>query len=285
MVEKQTKPKAVGYFHWSFRIAASVWIAWFLNTPTQYKSFFTLCQQRNYQEAVLFSFLMSILVTTGVHYTSRKLDQYWPWEKSLWIRIIAQLLLGVLGMILIAYLGVKLYFRLVDGDIESSNYFTLEFPLVQMSIITLNVLYLCYYMIVKNVKPKPEDKFLKGTLGGKSYFIAIADITYLLRAGKVGYIYTKKGKTFHIDYKMTELEQLLNASQFFKVNRSLIVSLDAVIGYKPVKNMQCLLILNQDIPPEIDLLVTRSRTEILKELLGEREVKLEEEQKVLILKR
>lgn len=283
MKEQETQ-KPVRYFHWSARLAISVFIAWYLNTSTQYKSFFTLLQQRNYQEAVLFSFLTAISVISGVHYISFYLDKHLRWEeKPLW-RTIAQLFSGVLGMILFTYLAVNIYFRLVDGNMELSDYMVLEFPIVQTGIVMINVLYLCYYLIAKNLMPTPYEKHLKGRMGSKSFFVDVGDILYLIREGKEGYAVLKNGKTLHIVYKMSELEQMLDPKKFFRANRSLMISLDAVAGYKPVKNMQCVLLLRMPAPSGIDLIVTRNRTEILKRMLNQRAIKSEEESKALLVK-
>lgn len=274
----------IPYFHWAVRLGASIFIAWYLNTSTQYRSFLVLLQRRSYQEAVLFSFLTAIIVISGVHYSSIYLDKRLPWEEKPIRRIIAQLLLGVSTTILFTYVAVCIYFKVVDGNMDLSDYMVLEFPIVQTGIVMLNVIYCCYYIFVRNLMPKHYEKFLKGTLGRNSFFIPVGDIHYFTREGKEGYAVLKKNKILHIAYKMVELEKLLDPEQFFRVNRSLMISLDIVIGYKPVKNMQCILLLNLPVPPTIDLIVTRNRTEILKDLLRKKEVKVKEEAKVLFLK-
>ena len=283
-MKKQEAHKPLSYFHWLVRLTISIFVAWYLNTPTQYKSFFILLQQRNYQEAFLFSFLTAITVISGVHYSNLYLDSYLLWEEKPVVRTIAQFVLGVLAMILFTYTAVNIYFRMVDGDMELSDYLVLEFPIVQMGIVMLNVVYLCYYIIVKNLMPQHYEKHLKGTLGRNSFFIPVNDILYMVREGKEGYAFLKKNKTLHIAYKMTELEALLDPKQFFRANRSLMVSLDAVAGYRPVKNMQCVLLLRIPVPPGIDLLVARNRTETLKQLLRQREVKAVAENKELSFK-
>jgi hypothetical protein len=279
-MKRQEAHKPLGYFHWSVRLTISVFVAWYLNTPTQYKSFFTLIKQSNYQEAVLFSFLTATIIMSGVHYSSLYLDRRLLWEEKPLLRTVAQLSLGVGAMIFATYLAVSCYFNVVDGDLELSDYMVLEFPIVQAGILMLNVLYLCYYIIVKNLMPQHYEKHLKGTLGRNSFFIPVGDIGYLVREGKEGYAVLKKNKTLHIAYKMTELETLLDPQKFFRVNRSLMVSLDVVAGYKPVKNMQCVLLLKMPVPPGIDLVVTRNRTEQLKQLLESRSLNIREMQKV-----
>ncbi|WP_017260189.1 LytTR family DNA-binding domain-containing protein [Pedobacter arcticus] len=283
-MKNQAIQTSVSYFHWSFRLVISLFIAWYLNTATQYRSFFILIQQRNYQEAVLFSFLMAIGVISGVHYISFYLDKYLLWEEKPILRTIAQLLFGVVAMILFTYLAVAIYFRNIGGNMDLSDYMVLEFPIVQTAIAMLNVLYLCYYLITKKLVPENHEKHLKGTLGSKSFFIPVGDILYLVRTGKEGYAVLKNNKTLHIVYKMSELEELLDPKKFFRANRSLMVSLDAVAGYKPVKNMQCVLLLRVPIQIGIDLTVTRNRTETLKRLLSQRAIKPEEGHKALLVK-
>lgn len=278
-MKKHGIQKPISYFHWSVRLAVSIFVSWYLNTPTQYKSFLILLRQRNYQEAVLFSFIMSISVISGVHYTSSCLDKYLIWEEKPVLRSIVQLLLGVLAMILVTYLAVNIYFSKVGGNLELSDYMVLEFPIVQAGIVMLNILYLCYYVISKKLMPQQHEQYLRATLGKSSFFIPVKDILYLIREGKEGYAVLKQNKTVLIAYKMTELEALLDPKRFFRANRSLMVSLDAVAGYRPVKNMQCILLLRIPVPPAIDLIVARNRTETLKQLLRQREAKAVEANK------
>ncbi|WP_304066735.1 LytTR family transcriptional regulator DNA-binding domain-containing protein [Pedobacter glucosidilyticus] len=267
-------PKYISYFHWYYRLLAALFISFYLNTPTQYQTFLTLVKQRNYQEAFIFTLLMSFIVIWGVHYSTLYLDKRLTWAEKPLKRSLYQFLLGVVFMVLLCYIAARSYFFLVDGDILLSDYMVLEFPLVQAAILVLNMLYFGYYMLHKLFK-KDQKLYLKGSLGKNAYYFTVKEILYLQREGKIGYAILKNGKKYIIDYKMCELELLLSEDEFFRINRSIMVALDAVTGYKPVKNGQCELLLKEPVSSETNLTVTRARTDVLKKILEKREIAAE----------
>lgn len=273
-MKKNQHPKRISYFHWFYRLSAALFISFYLNTPTQYQTFITLVKQRNYQEAFIFTLVMSFMVIWGVHYSSLYLDKRLSWEEKPIKRSLYQFLIGVVFMVLLCYLAARIYFFIVDGDILLSDYMVLEFPLVQAAIVVLNMLYFGYYMLIKIFK-KDADICLKGSLGKHAYYFLVKEVLYLQREGKIGYAVLKNGKKYIIDYKMCELELLLSEDEFFRINRSIMVALDAVSGYKSVKNSQCEIILKEPVTSEINLIVTRTRTDIFKKMIEKREVKAE----------
>jgi len=198
------------------------------------------------------------------------LDSRAPWETEPVKRALLQLLLGVLPMIGLSYLGVIIYFAVAGGDLLLSDYLVLEFPLVQAGILVVNAFYFGLYFILRSKASGKYASHLSGILGRRSFYIPVKDLICIIRAEKEGYAVTRNNKTLNVDYLMADLEKLLDPEKFFRVNRSVMVALDAIEGLRPVKNMQCELILIRNVSKETNLLVTRERTKILKQLLEEK---------------
>lgn len=271
-MKKIEKWPHIPYFHWRNHLLLAIFVAWFLNTPTQYSAFVKLIQQQNYHEAMAYSFSMSFFSTIMVQKVSIWLDQKQPWDKAPLKRAGLQFLLGVVPIVGLCYAGAVMYFTWVNGDLLLSDYLVLEFPLVQGGILMLNIAYFALYFIGKAKASSKYTQKITGVLGRRSFFIPVKDIACLIRTEKEGYAILKNNKCMHINYIMNELEELLNPEMFFRINRSVMVAVDAIEGLKGVDNMQCELMLNVQTPAGTKLRVTRERTKLLRELLERKEM-------------
>lgn len=62
----------------------------------------------------------------------------------------------------------------------------------------------------------------------KLHSVKTDDIAYIYSKNKVSYFYTKDGQRYPSDFKLKELEELLDPQHFFRANRQFIVHIDAV---------------------------------------------------------
>lgn len=74
---------------------------------------------------------------------------------------------------------------------------------------------------------KTKDRFLV-RLGNHIHSIKTIDILLFYAEGRTVYLVTKENKKFILDYKLEDLINVLNPSEFFRVNRTFIVSLNGV---------------------------------------------------------
>ena len=58
--------------------------------------------------------------------------------------------------------------------------------------------------------------------------VEIADIAYFYIDSKITLLRTFEGKNSPVDYNMDQLEEILNPSEFFRINRSCIVNIRAI---------------------------------------------------------
>ena len=65
-------------------------------------------------------------------------------------------------------------------------------------------------------------------LGEHIHSIPTGDISIFFAEGRTAYLVTNAGKKFIVDFKLEDLENLLNPESFFRVNRSVIVGINAI---------------------------------------------------------
>ena len=88
--------------------------------------------------------------------------------------------------------------------------------------------------------------------------VKIEDVAYFEGEDRYTYLMRKDGKKFIIDYKLNELEDLLDPDQFFRLNRSFIAHLDAIEKIVVVSNSRVKVHLNP--PNSRDIVVSTQNT-------------------------
>ncbi|MBX2840253.1 MAG: LytTR family DNA-binding domain-containing protein [Flammeovirgaceae bacterium] len=128
------------------------------------------------------------------------------------------------------------------------------------------------YQILKDVIKDATTGFKKRFLvkfGNRIQFKTVENISHVVADGKTIYIISNEnGRKYIIDHTLEELEnQLLNPSDFFRINRKFIVRIDAISDVKSYFNSRLKLILNT--PCEYDLIVSRDRVSDFKDWLNQ----------------
>lgn len=62
----------------------------------------------------------------------------------------------------------------------------------------------------------------------KLHSVKTEDIAYIYSKNKVSYFHTKDGQRYPSDFKLQDLEELLDPTSFFRANRQYIIHIDAV---------------------------------------------------------
>ncbi len=100
------------------------------------------------------------------------------------------------------------------------------------------------------IKKAYKDRFLV-KIGNHIKSIATSDITAFGAEGRDVFLYIKTGKAYLTEYTLEELEAMLNPKQFFRVNRSFMVSLNTIDDVTLFSNRRLKLLLKPDIHKEI----------------------------------
>lgn len=118
--------------------------------------------------------------------------------------------------------------------------------------------------VKNNVITRPHStgsslkKRFTGKVGQKLYFIPIEQVSYFQADNKIVYLVDREGKRYVVDHTMEQLTQLLDLREFFRLNRSFIVSIHAIMQVKPWYNSRLKLSVAGQASGE-ELVVSRER--------------------------
>lgn len=89
----------------------------------------------------------------------------------------------------------------------------------------------------RKLTPLPGENLYKkrflGKVGKRLYFIETERIAFFQADNKIVYLVEKDGRRYVVEYTMDQLSTLLDPQQFFRLNRSFIVSINAIQQVKP----------------------------------------------------
>ncbi len=268
----------VDYLHWSVLIIISLVIAHLSISESHGKTI--LISQLDYRFEIDLNWPLAFLMILWIHFCNKKLDRYVTWISKWGFRLTLQLILGVVVPLILNVLVIKVYFRCANEDFEQSGYMQNEFPVVRWMVLFINVLYIAWFFAINYFRSKKINDELKGyiyslqdgedqekfslptieaKLGNKILQVGLDEIACFEREDSIGYVYLLDGRKFNVDFKLYELNELLEGSPFYQINRSVIISFSIIKGYEKVKNQQALVILKDDIILDVSLLVSRYR--------------------------
>jgi len=103
--------------------------------------------------------------------------------------------------------------------------------------------------------------------GQRFLSVPISEIAYFFSDGRFVYFQTHSRNKYIIHYRMEELELLLNPGEFYRINRSYIISIPSIDTIHPYFGSRFKLKLNPSVDDEI--LVSRNRAPGFRKWLGE----------------
>jgi two-component system LytT family response regulator len=102
-------------------------------------------------------------------------------------------------------------------------------------------------------------------LGERTRFLELARITHFFTQGRLTFA-AAEGKTYCVDWTITELEQRLGASRFFRIHRGTLLNLEWLDELTPWFTGRMAARLKDE--KRTELTVARDRVRVLKERLG-----------------
>jgi two-component system, LytTR family, response regulator LytT len=114
-------------------------------------------------------------------------------------------------------------------------------------------------------KRKTKDRFLV-KIGDQLQIKSIQDIAYFFADDKSTYLVSNDKRKFIIDYKLERLEDMLDLSQFYRINRKILVKLDAISKIKYHMSRRYQLILDPAFEQEV--FVSKEKTNDFKTWLS-----------------
>jgi two-component system, LytTR family, response regulator LytT len=111
--------------------------------------------------------------------------------------------------------------------------------------------------VKENLSSKYKNRFL-GKVGQRTYFIQVQDVAYFTADNKIVHLVARDGKRYLKNATMEKLEQILDPQIFFRVNRKIIIHIDAIEQIKPYDNNR-LIIMVKGIPAAEEIIISREK--------------------------
>ena len=105
-------------------------------------------------------------------------------------------------------------------------------------------------------KQSYKERFMV-KLGDHLRAVKAPEIAYFYADGRTVYLVTKEGRKFIIDFKLEELEEMVDPAYFFRVNRSFILHIDAIRDVSSFTNSRLKITFEPSINK--DVIVSRER--------------------------
>lgn len=99
----------------------------------------------------------------------------------------------------------------------------------------------------------------------RTIILKIADVAYFSIANELTYLHTYENKKYPIFKKLEYLESVTNPNQFFRINRQMLVSKNAVLSFEPYFNRK--IILSLRVRTEVEPIVSRLKVSEFKRWL------------------
>lgn len=109
-------------------------------------------------------------------------------------------------------------------------------------------------------------------LGERIRSVEVSQISYFFAEGRNVFLITKNGGKFIVDYKMEQLQEMLDPSVFFRVNRSFMVNITAIEEVLIYSKSRLKIGVNP--PPEKEMIVSREKVSSFKQWFDDAETSL-----------
>ncbi len=114
--------------------------------------------------------------------------------------------------------------------------------------------------------PAYKKRFL-GKIGQRLFFVCTNTIALFEAHNKIVHVYDREGHSYLVDRTMEKLEEQLDPKEFFRINRSIIVHIDAIEHIKSYFNKRLRLQL-KGVAQEKEIIISRERVAEFKQWAG-----------------
>lgn len=263
-----------GYKDLYFRIILALVAAHTIISFAAQESIFQLLVSWFYYRDLALSFLIAFLLVNEVYLVTVKLDKRYDWKQYTAERIGLQVTFALIMPCITAFLLAVGYFSIFGLNIFKTEYLRLDFPVIVIMIVLLNVYYLAFYFYrqwrlaesrhLEISKPLKETrKVFVVQKGAKNIPIPVEAISYIFHDGQFNFLRTKEKEDFIVNQPLDEVQQLLPEKHFFRVNRQMIVNFMACQHFEPLEFGK--LVLNVTPPMKEPVIISQKKAKHFKE--------------------
>ena len=138
------------------------------------------------------------------------------------------------------YLSYSFFYY--QEPLSETSFFYNGVPMIVLILGFLTIyFYNSHYRIGSQMNINPSPNALRELIvskGNKKIIISDQDFCYFFTKEKLVWLCTGQGSLYVVDYTLTELESVLDPSEFFRINRQLISSRHAIREYSASTNQK-----------------------------------------------
>ncbi|PKP38839.1 MAG: DNA-binding response regulator [Bacteroidetes bacterium HGW-Bacteroidetes-15] len=123
------------------------------------------------------------------------------------------------------------------------------------------------YNLLTNKDIKYRERF-SISIGTKIKMVEVADIAYFYVLDKGVYLRTFQGNSYNVDFTLDKLEEMLNPSSFFRINRKYLVNIASINNMVAYSRGRVKLELNPKADDEFETIVSIDRSGEFKKWLN-----------------
>ncbi|MFK7935830.1 MAG: LytTR family transcriptional regulator DNA-binding domain-containing protein [Saprospiraceae bacterium] len=195
---------------------------------------------------ISYNLLTIILVWLSFRFIIHQLDQWLPWEQvKTGYRWLIQLCLTLVFtlVVLLTFTYLRTYF-IPAWEFIPKLFLSTDIPLTIIFLLIGNFIYYHWYQLTLIKKPvtptstSPKASPLFVQKGRTTLPIEPTAIAFILRKNTINYLHTFDADRYVIDHSLRQLEEQLPASDFYRINRQLLVHRRAIHAYAVLPNRQ-----------------------------------------------
>ncbi len=245
--------------HW-IRISGAVLWAHFIKSLGYSESLFQMFVEPGYFTDILIGTAITLLIWEVIRQATVWLDRHYDWLEHTLMRTFLQLLLGAVLPGLLIFFLMFLHFKyILQYDIFKTPWLVVEYRVTFLFLLMINGYYLGHYFylrfrqaeqalsaalqpVVPIAAPPPEEpvtlvvQSLIAIKGAKNIPVPVENVAYCYVREEQYYLKTFDDQQFMIDHTLDELEDMLPAANFFRLNRQLVGHFRACAAFKNIEN-------------------------------------------------
>ncbi|MEO1012637.1 MAG: LytTR family DNA-binding domain-containing protein [Bacteroidota bacterium] len=198
-------------------------------------SFQQLLGMPSYYTDVLFALLCAFGFGFYIRWVSSTLYKKIGWKGKTSTLIQYQTVFGLLLPCLFIVLLEIIYLHFLVIPLRESPILYLEFPLIVLLGLLINIIYLFLYyrahnMQVQKMEGGLQKKHFAAKEGHRIVNVSIDDLAYFVKRGKYTFLMTKNGKDYLYDHSFKVIKEVLPPKLFFQINRQIIAQRDSIVS-------------------------------------------------------
>src|SRR5690606_4633683 len=135
------------YHDWVFRLFIAIPVAFYMMLYREEVRWYEALDSGSFWLGLAFSYLTCLLLLWLINRLSYRLDSWYQWRNDTLLRLLYQFALGFAAPAALTILLVSAFFHMIFGlDIQDTEYFSDDYPLVVLLILMGNLYYLVYYL-------------------------------------------------------------------------------------------------------------------------------------------